>query len=299
LQKCAADAKKYNSRGEWSVKSGGGYRAARMNGWLNESCAHMKSRYKPSGFWNKENCKLDALKYQSKNEWISASISAYSNAQKNGWLKECCDHMTVTRQSWTLKLCLKEARRFQTKTDWSEGNQSSYQAARKNDWLEKCCKHMEIIRGKWTLETCHREANKYQTKKDWLAGSPGSYSAATKSGWVTECSKHMTVLMGKWTKEACTNEARKFKTRSEWLVKSVGSYSAARASGWLKACSPHMENGRVARGGWTKEHCITTARKYKSKSEWKKGSPGSQRAAIKNGWFDTCCSHMKALRKAR
>lgn len=48
---------------------------------------------KPSGYWNLENCKNDALLYVSKKQWEKASISAYLAAHRNKWLEECCKHM--------------------------------------------------------------------------------------------------------------------------------------------------------------------------------------------------------------
>jgi hypothetical protein len=36
---CLKDAKKYNTKKEWSDNSGG-YTAARINGWLDDCCCH-------------------------------------------------------------------------------------------------------------------------------------------------------------------------------------------------------------------------------------------------------------------
>ena len=42
-------------------------------------------------------------------------------------------------------------------------------------------------------------------------------------------------------------------------------------------------------GYWNiKENCIEDARKYKTKSEWKKNSGGAYGAAWKNKWLDEC-----------
>ena len=48
------------------------------------------------GYWTKERCDEDALKYNSRSEWNKNNSSAYSAAHKNGWLDECCKHMETT-----------------------------------------------------------------------------------------------------------------------------------------------------------------------------------------------------------
>ena len=55
----------------------------------------MLPQIKPSGYWTKENCKEDALKYNTKKEWRIHTGGAYISAYKNGWLNECCEHMKI------------------------------------------------------------------------------------------------------------------------------------------------------------------------------------------------------------
>ena len=58
---------------------------------------HMIKTQKPTGYWNIEKCKDEALKYTSKHEFQCNSISAYSAAYKKGWLNEICFHMDMVR----------------------------------------------------------------------------------------------------------------------------------------------------------------------------------------------------------
>ena len=48
---------------------------------------------------------------------------------------------------------------------------------------------------------------------------------------------------------------------------------------------------RVSPGHWTKERCLSEARKHKTRASWM--SCGSYKAACVRGWLDECCSHMK------
>ena len=49
---------------------------------------------KPNGYWTLDACKDDAARFRYRGDWFKNSSSAYLVAQRNGWLDQCCDHMT-------------------------------------------------------------------------------------------------------------------------------------------------------------------------------------------------------------
>ena len=49
---------------------------------------------KPNGYWTLDTCKGDAVRFQHRSDWFKDSPSAYLAAQRNGWLEQCCGHMT-------------------------------------------------------------------------------------------------------------------------------------------------------------------------------------------------------------
>lgn len=53
------------------------------------------------------------------------------------------------------------------------------------------------------------------------------------------------------------------------------------------------------KGYWRNYRCIEDARKYKTKSEWKKNSGSAYKIAYDNGWLDECCEHMITTRKPK
>lgn len=88
-----AEAKKYNSKHEWRIKSTKSYEAAKILGYFDAACAHMTTERKPdkvpAGYWDvKENILKDARKYRNKREWRLKSGTAYQKASNNGWLKD-------------------------------------------------------------------------------------------------------------------------------------------------------------------------------------------------------------------
>jgi hypothetical protein len=91
--KVLAKAKKFKTKQEWRTKSLKSFEAAKILGYLDEACAHMKKERKatkvPAGFWDvKENTLNDARKYPDKREWRIKSGTAYQKASNNGWLKD-------------------------------------------------------------------------------------------------------------------------------------------------------------------------------------------------------------------
>jgi hypothetical protein len=98
-----------------------------------------------------------------------------------------------------------------------------------------------------------------------------------------------------WTLNECKKEARKYNSRYEWQRKSRGSYSSSQRNGWIDQCSKHMLSRKELITKWTLDACKREARKYKSRHEWHIKASGSYNSALKNGWLDLCCKHMKVL----
>ena len=78
-ERCATEALKYKTRSEFRNKAGGAYSAAHRNGWLGIICVHMSTRPgKPDGYWAKERCATEALKYKTRSEFSDKAGGAYN-----------------------------------------------------------------------------------------------------------------------------------------------------------------------------------------------------------------------------
>ena len=64
---------------------------------------------------------------------------------------------------------------------------------------------------------------------------------------------------------------------------------------WLDECCNHMHRTKSKKGYWTKEICLSEAKKFKTKKDWNKYSRKSYGAAHKHNWIDICSKHMKFL----
>ena len=302
-EKCQEEALKYQTKNEFKLGSCSAYGAAYRNGWLDEICSHMEEFTKPRGYWTKENCHQEALKYQTRREFYLGSGSAYSSAIKNGWIDEICSHMEEVkkpRRYWTKENCHKEALKYQTRSEFYLGSGSAYSAAKINSWLDDICSHMDTVitkpRGYWTKENCHQEALKYQTRSEFYLGSNSAYNAARKNKWLDDICLHMEELKrpsGHWSKENCHQEALKYQSRNEFRLGSNGAYDAAGKNGCLDEICSHMEELKRPSGYWTKENCHIEALKYQSRNEFKLRSNSAYNAANINNWSDEICSHME------
>src|SRR4051812_9849898 len=94
-ENCQKEALKYNSRTEFKKNSIGAYDKARDNNWVNEICSHMTGGKKHNGYWTKDKCQIEALKYKSRSEFKKNSPSAFNSSKRNKWLNQMCSHMKL------------------------------------------------------------------------------------------------------------------------------------------------------------------------------------------------------------
>lgn len=86
------EAKNYSSKSDMKRGSCGAFRAARKNGWLPEVERITGIKRVANGYWTKEKCREEALKFRTRNEFRKNS-NAYHTAHKKGWIEDICGHM--------------------------------------------------------------------------------------------------------------------------------------------------------------------------------------------------------------
>lgn len=193
---CAKVAALCSSRYEFSKKYSSAYNSSLRNGWIEDICKHMSGRSIPCDYWNKERCRLEALKYSNRSEFSKQSNGAYTAALKNGWLDKICKHMIIKWQrKWDKESCRREAIKYTTRTEFQNNSHGAWAAANKKGWLDEICKHMTVKwQHKWDKESCRKEALKYTSRTDFENNSSGAWAAANKKGWLDEICLHMEVL---------------------------------------------------------------------------------------------------------
>ena len=200
--------------------------------------------------WTLELCKIEAKKYQTRNEFQKYSENIYQVSRYHKWLDEICSHMILKRNhngSWTFENIQKEALKYNTRTEFSKKSSTAYSYALKNKWIDKICSHMIEIKkrnGYWTKERCYDKALKYKNRRKFQEKSSSAYKKALENNWLDEICYHMIEIQkpaNYWTKEQCHKEALKYNNKTEFMNKNGGVYKASYKNGWLDENCSHME----------------------------------------------------------
>lgn len=238
---------------------------------------------KQYGYWTEENCIKEAKNYKTIKEFRTKSITAYSVACKNNWIKDYTwlERECVSNGYWTYKTCYEEAKKYESKKEFMKKSRGAYKVAIKNKWindytwLEK--------RFFWTYDTCYKEAKKYNTRKEFHDGNQSAYHASHKNGWINDFT-WLQLQRFYWTYEKCEEEAKKYKTTSQFRRESLNAYEAAKKYNWLDKFTWLIH---ISRKIWNEETCREESKKYKTRNEFSKKSSGAYNVANKNNWLDS------------
>lgn len=289
----------------------------------------------PNGYWNDPgHCKAEALKYSSRSEWQRGSPLSYRWAIQNNWVEECAAHMHSSRMPdgyWTLDRCRDQARKYKSKVQWRMEHRASFSKANKEKWLVQCCDHMETS-GMWfgpasILEVLLSHDVRYKAEHRFQDGSEidrrpfdfylPDYNLVIEFhgeqhliGWGRRVSDAQDIqardLFKKtWAKDHGINYLEikqwEIKSKEEIFVRVLKeikliSKNKKLAIPLIKRDLTPSELLKVKnRLKWTKESCISEAKKYMTIKEWQMGSAGSYQAAFKKKWLVECSSHMDRL----
>jgi hypothetical protein len=241
--------------------------------------------------YNYNNCKKEAFKYNTRNEFRKNCRGIYKFSQKNNWIDEICSHMKILRipcNYWTKDKCYNEAIKYKTRHEFQLNNRSAYNNTLKNKWLDEWFTNVPDY--KWSKEKCYEEAKKYKTKNEFCKNSPSAYNISRRKGWLNEIYLHMIEIMkpiGYWTKEKCYDEAIKFKNSSEFKKNSSSAYNFSYKNKWL-----HEFYKNTKEYYWSLDKCLKIALKYTTKKDWILNDSKSYKSAVYNKWVNDCTIHM-------
>ena len=140
---------------------------------------------------NKDECKKEALKYNSRFEFQKKSSGAYNTAFLNRWLSDICVHMKS--RIWTKDKCMEEALKYNSRFEYRKNSSGSYSSALRNKWLNDICDHMKppMKRNFWNIEECKNEALKYSNRTEFATKSSYVYKLSRKNKWLDDICVHM------------------------------------------------------------------------------------------------------------
>ena len=280
-------AAQFKTRSEFALAVSGAYNYAKRMGILDEVCAHMQAKPQP---WTRERAARVAKQFKTRTEFNKHAKAAYSFAYRKGILDEICGHMTLVQHAYKYsdQQLREEAQKYRRRIDFQNGSKQLYKAALNRGLLDQICAHM-TARHTWDIRTVKELAKPYKKRNDFAQANRGAHKWASMHGVLDQVCAHMPVRSrGKWTKQAVLALARQCGTRVNLERKSKAAINAALSDGYW-----HEVLDLFPDSGWYPEAIFEEARKYKTRSEFAKGSIGAYRAAIRLGLEDKACDHME------
>lgn len=287
-EKCKEISIKYSTKKDFKKKSPYVYKISCKNKWLDDICKHMIENRKSKGYWTKEKCMEEALKYKTKSEFQKNSKSSYIIAYKKGWLEQICQHMEKVGNK--KNRCIYTARfnnAVYVGLTYDYNKRINEHLTNKNSVVYQYMKMYDEI------PTFYKETDYVDIKMAQFYER--SYvEHFEKLNYVILNRTETGALGGNhilWAKEKCREEALKYKTRKSFQINSSSAYKSSLKNGWLDEICSHMIEIHKPKGYWTKEKCKEEALKYKNKTEFRLNSGGAYYFAYKQGWINEICNY--------
>jgi len=241
---------------------------------------------KQKGYWTKERCKEEALKYETRTTFKLNSGGAYNSTQQNKWLDELCSHMNdiiKPKNHWTKERCREEALKYKNRSEFQRFSPGAYIKSRKNKCLDGFCIHMKdnnntkrIIYSYEFSDNCvhigltnNIKRRKRDHKKE---GTVYDYYQKNKNYNFSQLTDYLEVKKAQEMEEFYVEQYKK----NDWKILNIAKTGSI-GSNILK---------------WTYEKCSEEALKYDTRKKFAIGSSGAYQRAQQNKWLNDVCSHM-------
>lgn len=292
------DAAKYPTKREWLKHSRSNYKLAAKRKILDQITSHMPDSI---SHWTRDKIIKTAKNYDLLSNWRSDVFSGARFAPFFNCVDECLINFDTGRKiRVTNQEIIERSKKYKHWSDWveAEGGSLSILAAQRG--IRHLCGPYGSSRRnmRWTEEMLIDDAQRFKTRLEWQKGSPTAYQRAHDLKILEKCCVHMKVLRKRWTDDELIAEVRKYTDRLSWRKSSRATYSLAQRRGLMHECCAHMPNIEF-RTRWTVEACLTEARKYSTKEEWRKNSRRSYDAAHRFQCIKECSKHMKSVPRGK
>jgi len=293
-ERCREESLKYKTQKEFKENCSGAYNITYYNGWMFELCSHMICKKKPNGYWTKEKCHNEALKYETRTDFQKYSGSAICSAFKNGWLDDICSHMKILmypKEYWTKEKCHELALKCENRMEFRNKYDTAHRYSCENNWMDEICSHMKSTNLKnrciYVYEFPDKSAYIGLTHK--LKERHNRHLTDKKCTVYIYINKSELIPNLIQLTDYINIEEARFK-EGEYVEK-------YKQDGWK--ILNKVKTGSI--GGitmyWTKEKCQEVALKCRTKSELDEKYHSAYDSARKNNWIDDICSHMENKRK--
>lgn len=191
------------------------------------------------GIWNFNTSYEEALKYKSKNEFMTKNPTVYFLALRNKWMKS---YFWLTdkneERKWTYNKCKEEALKYKTKKEFSTNNNKAYSAAVRHgwistfDWFENGRRYARL---EYTYEKCETIAKTCKNKNEFQRKNKSAYTRAWKEGWLKDWFGKERAKYGFYDLyENVYNVAKQYEYLSDFRKERATVYDKACKNKWLE-----------------------------------------------------------------
>ena len=236
--------------------------------------------------WTKENCAIEALKFNSRNEFSIKSNSAYKKSLDNKWDDDICKHMIRIGNHYKKCIYVYE---FSDNSayvglTYDLVSRNINRKFNNNDAVTIHIKETNLI-PKLIQLTDYIDVNIASKLEDLFINE------YIKNKWNILNRSKGGAIGGKlkWNYDLCKIEALKCKTRTEFKKKNDSAYKSAKRNGWFNEITVHMTS-KIKH--WTIQDVKEEASRYSSRYEFSLKNGAAYRWAIRKNILNDICLHM-------
>lgn len=285
---CIQAILKYKSITELIEKDNRVYRTIINNGWK-DILNHIPRKIKPAGYWTKERCHHEALKYNTKTAFQKGCMAAYVQAVKKKFLDEICQHMDIIGNTKLRHIYI-----FEFDDNHFYVGISCNPKSRYNQHMSLRAKRPSPI-----IEHINNTGSKFKftiiTEKPIYIVDAGNKEKELirhycDNGWIklnkTEGGEYGGNKIN-WTKELAHIESLKYNSRTEFKKACPGLYKISTRNNWIDDICSHMNTKKkLPIGYWNiKENCYSEAIKHPNIRSLQKASSTAYKYMVKNNWI--------------
>lgn len=244
--------------------------------------------------WTFEACKLEALKYKTKKDFIKFSASAYGISCAKGWIDEIGAHLEQGGNRF---------KRFVYAYEFPEnfvyvGLTYKISKRKKGHTTEGAV--FEYIKMTNSEPTFKILTENSVTPEEAIKLEKEILNDYISDGWIPLNVAKTGSLGGnvvKWTFEKCRDEALKCKTKTEFNKKFSGGYDKACRESWLSDICSHMVEIKKSNNYYTFEVCKELVSKYTSFKTFRLENSVAYSVILLNSWEECMYSNLSFDRK--
>lgn len=277
-------AKDYTSKTDFFKSEPIAYQIVRSRGWNDE----LSLLFEEQQQFTKEECRMEALKYNCKEDFKNGSPQYFDCAKKHRFLTEICSHMGTCGNSRYIYVFEFDDQYAYIGLSYSPQNRCRQHLTEKKSTVYKhiketgCEYNFKVLTNASVEDVVQQEILWRKRYKD--------------KGWIL-LNKELDELANdgspKYSYEYCKMIASRYAHRQSFQCGNSLVYNYALRHGLLDEICKHMDTGTQIVTHWTKERCQEEAYKYKTRKDFQKECRGAYAAAYRNKWLDDICVHME------